>query len=598
MSKEPKKKVGIARLMELAGTKKAGLTAACTLSVLSSVFKIIPFFTIYCILQEIIRQFSSGQGFSFGNVSHLVLITAASAVLYGVCAYSSAMLSHSAAFDILYELRMKLMEKMGRISSGYYTTNTRGSIKKLLIEDVEQIEIFIAHSMCEVAAAIATPLFTIIVLLTVDWRLTLVSLLPILLSFIILAAALKKPDGAKHQKNMAECKAVMEGTIIEYIHGMSVIKIFGGTRNAFRRFKTDLNNFTKSVHDTAYYNANGMGLYYAFFGAQVLFLLPASIIMLNNAENYFDVLPKILFFLVICAGLKEPLENMMNVSIDSTKINVGLKRIDDLLAEPETVLVGSGKKLNSYDIAFDNVSFTYPNSDVKACDRVSFSLPQGSCNALVGPSGGGKSTIAQLLMHFYEIDEGKIKIGGTDICEITRSELVNNIAYVFQDSYLFNDTIENNIRMGNKKASFDEVKAAAEAANISEVIGSLPNGYSTVVSDSTGLSGGEKQRIAIARAILKNAPIIILDEATAYADAENEAKIQAAFSRLSEEKTVIMIAHRLKTIQNADNILVMNNGRLEAVGTHDELMEKCSLYKDMVAANERRDGWSMRKEPM
>mgnify|MGYP002624321606 CR=1 FL=1 len=596
MSKEPKKKEGIARLMELAGTKKAGLTAACTLSVLSSVFKIIPFFTIYCILQEIIRQFSSGQGFSFGNVSHLVLITAASAVLYGVCAYSSAMLSHGAAFDILYELRMKLMEKMGRISSGYYTSNTQGSIKKLLIEDVEQIEIFIAHSMCEVAAAIATPLFTIIVLVTIDWRLTLVSLLPIVFSFIILAAALKKPDGAKHQKNMADCKAVMEGTIIEYIHGMSVIKIFGGTRNAFRRFKTDLNNFTKSVHDTAYYNANGMGLYYAFFGAQVLFLLPASIIMLNNAENYFDVLPKILFFLVICAGLKEPLENMMNVSIDSTKINVGLKRIDDLLAEPETVLVGSGKKLNSYDIAFDNVSFTYPNSDVKACDRVSFCLPQGSCNALVGPSGGGKSTIAQLLMHFYEIDEGTIRIGGTDICEITRSELVNNIAYVFQDSYLFNDTIENNIRMGNKKASFDEVRAAAEAANISGTIEALPDGYNTIVSDSTGLSGGEKQRIAIARAILKNAPVIVLDEATAYADAENEAKIQAAFSRLSEGKTVIMIAHRLKTIQNADNILVMNNGRLEAVGTHDELMKNCSLYKDMVAANERRDSWTMRKE--
>ncbi len=596
MSKEPKKKEGIARLMELAGTKKAGLTAACTLSVLSSVFKIIPFFTIYCILQDIIKCFSNGQTFSFGNVSQLVIITAASAVFYGVCAYSSAMLSHSAAFDILYELRMKLMEKMGKISSGYYTSNTQGSIKKLLIEDVEQIEIFIAHSMCEVAAAIATPLFTIIVLFTVDWRLTLVSLLPIVFSFIILAAALKKPDGAKHQKNMADCKAVMEGTIIEYIHGMSVIKIFGGTKNAFKRFETDMNSFTKAVHDTAYYNANGMGMYYAFFGAQVLFLLPASIIMLNNAENYYEVLPKILFFLVICAGLKEPLENMMNVSIDSTKINVGLKRIDDLLAEPETVLVGNGKKLNSYDIAFDNVSFTYPNSDVKACDRVSFCLPQGSCNALVGPSGGGKSTIAQLLMHFYEIDEGTIRVGGTDIREITHSELVNNIAYVFQDTYLFNDTIENNIRMGNKKASYDEVRAAAEAANISGTIEALPDGYNTVVSDSTGLSGGEKQRIAIARAILKNAPVIVLDEATAYADAENEAKIQAAFSRLSEGKTVIMIAHRLKTIQNADNILVMNNGRLEAVGTHDELMENCSLYKDMVAANERRDSWTMRKE--
>ena len=235
MNKQPKKKEGIARLMELAGTKKSGLTAACTLSVLSSVCKIIPYFTIYEILKNLIQSYSASGSFSFSEVKMLVLLTAVSAVLYGIFAYASAMLSHGAAFDILYELRMKLMEKMGRISSGYYTSNTQGSIKKLLIEDVEQIEIFIAHSMCEVAAAIATPLFTIIVLFIVDWRLTLVSLLPIICSFVILGMALKKPDGAKHQQNMADAKAKMEGTIIEYIHGMSVIKIFGGTKNAFRR---------------------------------------------------------------------------------------------------------------------------------------------------------------------------------------------------------------------------------------------------------------------------------------------------------------------------------------------------------------------------
>ncbi|MBR1382724.1 MAG: ABC transporter ATP-binding protein, partial [Ruminococcus sp.] len=596
MSKETKKKEGVARLMELAGTKKAGLTAACTLSVMSSVFKTVPYFTIYEILKRLIESYSSGGGFAFSEVSTLVMLTAISAVLYGVCAYASAMLSHGAAFDILYELRMKLMEKMGRISSGYYTSNTQGSIKKLLIEDVEQIEIFIAHSMCEVAAAIATPLLTIIVLFIVDWRLTLVSLLPIICSFVILAMALKKPDGAKHQQNMADSKAKMEGTIIEYIHGMSVIKIFGGTKNAFKRYETDLNSFTKAVHDTAYYNANGMGLYYAFFGAQVLFLLPAAIIMLNHSTSYSEVLPKILFFLVICAGLKEPLENMMNVSIDSIKINVGLKRIDELLEEPEITLIGEGKPLTRFDIEFDGVSFAYPGSSIKACDGVSLNLPQGSCNALVGPSGGGKSTIAQLLLHFYEVNEGTIKIGGVDIREVTHSELVKNIAYVFQDSFIFNDTIENNIRMGNETATLDEVKAAAEAANIADTIESLPEGYKTVVADSIGLSGGEKQRIAIARAILKNAPIVVLDEATAYADAENEAKIQEAFSRLSKGKTVIMIAHRLKTIQNADNILVMNSGRLEAVGRHEELMESCGLYRDMVTANERRDSWTRRKE--
>lgn len=450
--------------------------------------------------------------------------------------------------------------------------------------------------MCEVAAAIATPLLTIVVLFIVDWRLTLVSMIPIICSFIILVMALKKPEGAKYQQNMTDAKARMEGTIVEYIHGMSVIKIFGGTKNAFKRYETDLNSFTKAVHSTAYFNANGMGLYYAFFGAQVLFLLPATIIMINHSSNYIDVLPKILFFLVICAGLKEPLENMMNVSIDSTKINAGLKRIDELLEEHEITLIGDGKKLVDFDIEFDKVSFTYPGGASKACDDVSFKLPLGSCNALVGPSGGGKSTIAQLLLHFYEVDDGKICIGGVNINQVTHQELVKNIAYVFQDSFVFNDTIENNIRMGNTDATFEDVISAAKAANIHETIEALPDGYNTIVSDNTGLSGGEKQRIAIARAILKDAKIIVLDEATAYADAENEMKIQEAFSRLSKGKTVIMIAHRLKTIQNADNILVMNSGRLEAMGKHDDLMKVSELYRDMVLANERRDSWTMRRE--
>lgn len=595
MADSTKKKEGISRLMELASANRMELTFACLLSVLSSLFKIVPFFTIYLILQKLISIFFSGKDFTFESVSYLVYITAASALLYGICAYSSAMISHGAAFDILYDLRMKLMEKMGKISSGYYTSNTQGSIKKLLIDDVEQIEIFIAHSMCEVAAAIATPVFTIIVLFITDWRLTLVSLIPILCSFVILAMALRKPDGAKHQKNMADSKTKMEGTIVEYIHGMNVIKIFGGTRNAFKRFETDMNAFTKAVHDTAYYNANGMGLYYAFFGAQILFLLPASIIMMNNAGSYVEVLPKVLFFLIVCAGLKEPLENMMNVSIDSTKINVGMKRIDELLYKPEIAYTGEGKSVSCFDIEFDNVEFTYPGSETKACNEVSFKLPQGSVNALVGPSGGGKSTIAQLLLHFYELDSGSIRIGGTDIKDIAHSELIKNIAYVFQDSFIFNDTIENNIRMGNENASFEEIKAAARAANIADTIDALPDGYNTVVTDSSGLSGGEKQRIAIARAILKNAPIVVLDEATAYADAENEAKIQKAFSRLSEGKTVIMIAHRLKTIRNADNILVMNEGRLEASGSHEELMQNCRLYRDMVDANDHRDSWIMRR---
>ncbi len=591
---EKAQKKGVARLLELAGTKKAGMTAACILSVLSSAFKIMPYFTIYSILRIMIQNYVSGTPFTFESIRTLVIITAASAILYGISAYSSAMIAHGAAFDILYEVRMQLMEKMGRISPGYYASHTQGGMKKLLLEDVEQIEIFVAHSMCEVAAAIATPLFTLIVLFIVDWKLTLVALIPIVISILILGISLKKPDGAKHQKDMADAKIKMEGTIVEYIHGMSVIKIFGGTKDAFRRFADDIRHFTSEVRSTAYYHATGMGFYYAAFGAQILFLLPASIIMLNHSASYGAVIPKILLFLIVCAGLKEPLENMMNVSVDSTKINVGLERIDALLAEKEIEVTGNGKKLNDFDITFDHVTFAYDGSTTNALNDVSFHLPAGSCNALVGPSGGGKSTAAQLLLHFYDINSGEIRIGGINIKELTWSELVNHVSYVFQDSFIFHDTIENNIRMGNESATFEEVKAAAEAANIAETIESLPNGYQTVVGDELGLSGGEKQRIAIARAMLKNAPIVVMDEATAYADAENESKIQDAFSKLSKGKTVIMIAHRLKSIENADNILVMNDSRLVGSGKHAELLESCELYRNMVTANERRDGWTMR----
>jgi len=549
--KKEKKKQGTARLLELAGAKKGRLVAACALSIMSSACRMVPYFAIYRILQLIVLHYSDGTVLQGADFYLLAGAAAISAICYGICTYCSSQLSHGAAFDILYELRIRMMSKMGRISPGYYAGSTQGALKKLLMEDVEQLEVFIAHSLCEMAAAVTVPLFTIIVLLFTDWRLALVSLIPIVMSLLILSAALMKKDGAALQKKMADAKAVMEGTIVEYIHGMPVLKIFGRTSAAFSRFEKDNTAFAEAVRETAYFNANGMGLYYAFFGAQVLFLLPASALMFATTASYSAVAIKVLFFLVVCAGMKEPLENMMNLAIDGTKINQAVGRIDELLEQPEIRLIGEGKQITGADIEFDNVTFSYLQSDEPAIKGMSFQLKAGTLNALVGPSGGGKSTAAKLLMHFYETDGGCIKIGGTDIREVRWEELVKHIAYVFQDSFLFHDTIANNIKLGSENASDEQVRNAARAANVAELIESLPKGYETIVGEETGFSGGEMQRIAIARAILKDAPIVVLDEATAYADAESEAKIQEAFSHLSKGKTVIMIAHRLKSIENA-----------------------------------------------
>ncbi|WP_099468476.1 ABC transporter ATP-binding protein [Konateibacter massiliensis] len=592
--KEPKTKQGVARLLELAGEKKGRLIAACTLSVLSSAARIIPFFTIYGVIAALLRHYTDLSAINSSYILRLAGITFASALVYGICAFYSSALAHTAAYDIIYELRIKLMKKLARIPSGYFTGTTQGAIKKIVSDDAEQIEAFIAHHICDISAAIATPIFTLLFLFLMDWRLALVTLVPIFISLFLLSACLNKPDKTALQIEMHDAQEAMQGTIVEYIHGMPVIKVFNRTLTAFRRYEHDLTAFVAAVSKTAHSNAKPMGAYYAFFGAQLLFLIPASLPLLSTAEGYLDFLPVILLFFLVGGGLKEPLENMMLMVIHSTRIMEGINRIDNILKQPEINETGTGNPTD-YDVTFSGVSFSY-TGDTQAVKNVSFRLPQGSVTGLVGPSGGGKSTLAQLLLRFYEPQQGSIKIGGVDIQDIPPSRLTNLVSYVFQDSFLFRNTVENNIRMGDTQTSFNAVMQAAKNAGIHDVIMSLPDGYQTIIGEQDAyLSGGEKQRIAIARVFLRDTPIVILDEATAYADAENEAKIQQAFASLAKSKTVLIIAHRLKTVEKANQILVMENGSLIDSGSHRELLETCSAYRDMVTANERRERWTIKK---
>ena len=596
-SKSPKEKQGVARLFELAGQRGRKLTLACVLSVLSSAARIVPFFTIYGVVRELLAHYQEPSMVDQNAILTLCAVTFGAALVYGLCAFISSALSHTAAYEIIYDLRLQLMEKLSRVSSGFFTGTTQGAIKKVVSDDSNQIEAFLAHHLCEIAAAVATPVFTLLYLFGMDWRLAIVTLLPILVSLVLLSACLKQPDKAALQVELHDAQERMQGTVVEYIHGMSVIKVFNRTLSAFRRFEEDLNHFTEVVDRTARANAKSMGAYYAFFGAQLLFLLPAVLLLIPMAESYLDFLPVILLFFLVGSGLKEPMENLMQMVILSGRIVEGVSRIDNILRQPEPDQDGAGDP-TTFDVEFSDVEFAYTEG-IPAVDHVSFHLSQGTVTGLVGPSGGGKSTLAQLLLRFYEPQRGTIRIGGVDIREIPPARLMELVAYVFQDSVLFTDTIENNIRMGNPKATMEEVEQAARNAGIHEVIQALPQGYQTVVGrDDAYLSGGEKQRLAIARVFLKDAPIIILDEATAYADAENEAKIQAAFAKLAQNKTVLMIAHRLKTVERADQILVMDKGKLVGAGTHEELLTGCETYKHLVDANLRRDRWSIGKGAM
>jgi len=591
---DKKKKSGFPRLLELAGEKKEKIIIACVLSVLSSAAKIFPYFSVFWIIMTILPFYNDIGQADNGKIMVLTGLTLGAALLYGLCAYGSSALAHTAAYDIIYELRVKLMDKLGRLPSGFFTGKTQGGIKKILSDDTEQVEIFVAHHLCDIAAAIATPVFTLVYLFVMDYRLAIITLLPIVISVSLLAICLVKPDKAALQTEMHDSLEAMQGTIVQYIHGMSVVKIFNRSLGAFKRYESDIDRFVSSVDKTARANAWPMSFYYAFFGAQLLFLLPASTYIILKADSYIEYLPVVLLFLLVGTGLKDPMENMMQMVILSGRISEGVKRMDEILYAPE---LWSGKESmpDSYDVVMENVSFSY-DEEVQAVKNVSCTLKQGTVTGLVGPSGGGKSTLAGLLLRFYDPKQGSICVGETRLQDFTPETLSKLVSYVFQESFMFHDTIENNIRMGDAAKSTEQVIEAAKAAEIHDVIMNLPDGYQSIIGENdVYLSGGEKQRLAIARVILRNTPIVVLDEATAYADAENEAKIQKAFAGLAKDKTVLIIAHRLKTIENADRILVMKEGSLIGQGTHSELLDHCAEYKEMVDANERRDKWNIKK---
>ena len=587
-----KAKTGVARMLELAGQKKHRLMAACALSVVAAAARIVPFFTIYALVRELLQCYAASTQVDPGRLSEYAGWTLAAALVYGLCAFFSSSLAHTAVYDIIYALRLQLMEKLTRVPSGYFTQTTQGAIKKILSDDTEQLEVFIAHHICDIVAAVATPLLTLIYLFVMDWRLALVTLVPIFISLVLLSACLNKSDKATLQVELHDSQERMQGTIIEYIHGMPVIKVFNRTLGAFRRYERDINGFVDAVTRTAYANARPMGAYYAFFGEQLLFLLPTSLLLLQ-VERFLDFLPVVLMFFIVGSGLKEPLEDMMVKVLDTKRISEGMRRVDEIL-QLEEMSYGDTGAPTHYDVQFENVTFAYGDG-AAAVDDVSFTLSAGNVTGLVGPSGGGKSTLAQLLLRFYAPQQGTIRIGGVDIASIPPERLTRLVSYVFQESVLFHDTVENNIRMGDTSASHEDVVQAAKNAEIHEVIQRLPQGYDTVIGEGAAfLSGGERQRLAIARVFLRDTPIVVLDEATAYADAENEARIQQAFARLAKNKTVLIIAHRLKTVEKADQILVMQEGRLQGVGTHNALLAACPLYAEMVAANERRERWMIR----
>ncbi len=589
--KQPKK--GMGRLMELAATKKPLMISSVILSALSSIASFIPYIMMFYIIREIILVYPEYSELDTTKVITYGWLGFGGIIVNILLYFAALMCSHLAAFGTLYELKINFASHLAKVPLGFHVIIGSGKLRKIMDDNIEKIEGFIAHMLPDLVASFVAPIVMLIILLSVDYRFGLAAILGIIIAFIIEFIAYGN-DGAKNMmKNYQNSMEEMNNASVEYIRGISVVKAFKQTVYSFRRLHDTITNYTKIVIPYTLSWENYMSGFITVINNIYLFLLPVGILIGSNTKDYKEFSVTFMFYILFVPSIASIMLKIMYVNTKSMQIISGVDRMDEILEKPVLPQPEISAKVSRFDIQFNQVSFRY-QEDSEALSAVSFQAKQGEITAIVGPSGGGKSTIAHLIPRFFDVTEGEIMIGGVDIRKMSTEYLMQQVSFVFQDVFLFKQSIMENIRMGNPLATDDEVMKAAKAAQCHDFIVKLPKGYQTVIqSEGVYLSGGEKQRIAIARAIVKAAPIIILDEATAFADPENEYLIQRAFEKLIKGKTVIMIAHRLSTIKNADKILVMDKGNLIEQGTHKELVELQGKYHSMWELYTRAISWKM-----
>lgn len=582
-SKETKPKTGLARCMELASDRKGLVFLAAVLSSLAAIASFIPYIAVYFMIRSIISalpylgQLDMGEVMSYGWMALAGII--ANILLYFLAIFSS----HMAAFGTLYDLKVLFADHITKIPLGYHLTIGSGRLRKIMDENIESVEGFIAHQFPDFVASITAPIVMVIILFAVDWRFGLASLVGILLAFVAefigFGSGAMKENMEKYQKASEE----MNNASVEYVRGMSVVKAFNQTASSIKKLQEAISGYTEWVLKFSLGWQNCMPAFTTIINNIYLIIVPVGILIGSNTSDFTEFAMKFIFYLLFVPAIAGVLNKIMYISESFMQIDGNVARMDEILNIPEMPETAHPRKPKGEDIAFDHVSFAYTgNSEEKALEDVSFTAEKGQITAIVGPSGGGKSTIANLISRFWDVSDGKITIGGVDVRDMAQDELMHQVSFVFQDIFLFKQSILDNIRMGNENATEEQVIAAAKAAQCHDFISKLPDGYYTVVgTKGVHLSGGERQRIAIARAIIKDSPIIVLDEATAFSDPENEYLIQKAFEKLMQGKTVIIIAHRLSTIRNADKIIVMEKGHLVETGKHDELVSAGGRYAQM-----------------
>ena len=575
------------------GKRKVLLPAAMLLSALSALAGMLPYILIWLIVRELLEH---GEITSSGNVVTYAWWAAGMAVASIVLYFAALMSSHLAAFRVESNLRKEAMRQIVRMPLGFLDINTSGRIRKIIDDNAGVTHSFLAHQLPDLAATFLVPLVAVILIFMFDWILGLACIVPVIIAMLVMGFMMNA-EGRQFMKSYMTSLEEMNTEAVEYVRGIPVVKVFQQTIYSFKNFHRCIMNYNKMVFGYTRMWEKPMSLYTVIINGFVFFLAPLAILLIGYSGNYASVLLNFFLFVLITPVFSQSIMKSMYLNQALGQASEAIGRLENLVAYEHLTVVAHPQPVKEFSIQFEKVSFSYPGANQKAVDDISFTITQGRTVALVGASGGGKTTIARLVPRFWEATEGKVLIGGINVREIAPEELMKHISFVFQNTKLFKTSLLENIKYGNPNATMEEVERAVDMAQCREIINKLPLGLNTKIgTEGTYLSGGEQQRIVLARAILKNAPIIVLDEATAFADPENEHLIQQALKELTKGKTVLMIAHRLSSITDADNILVIDKGKIAEQGTHAKLLEKQGIYYNMWNEYQQSVRWTIGKE--
>lgn len=588
-----KKKSTMAVLMHYAGDHKYFTYASAVLASVSALIALIPFYDVWRIIKEILEvrpDFSKAV-----NISSYGRQAVGFALLSMVFYIAALMCSHKAAFRVQANMRISMMQHIMKLPLGYVEAEGTGKIRKIVTDSSAATENFLAHNLPDKAVSYATPVGLLIMMMAFDWKLGLICLIPAVIAFALMGTLMMGPKMAEDMKQYQNALETMSAEAVEYVRGVPVVKTFGQTVFTFKRFKNAIDEYEKW---TLGYTKNMMLPMVCFTtAANAIFaaIIIAAFVFTGNGVTDEFVL-NLFFYVLITSVLTVTLMKVAYAGESQMIVNDALNRVYGILETEPLSESQKNEQPKDFSIELSDVTFAYAGAKNNAIDGISMSVRSGEHIALVGPSGGGKTTLASLIARFWDVKSGSIKIGGTDVRNVSSDELMNYVSYVFQDSRLLKMSIMDNIRMGRPGASDEEVMQALRDAQCMDIIEKFPDGVNTMIgSKGIYVSGGECQRLSIARAFLKNAPVLILDEATAFADPDNEVLVQQAFEKLSKDKTVIMIAHRLSTVTNADCIYVLSDGKLTESGTHSVLISENGIYSHMWNEYNKSVNWQVGK---